>query len=352
MSVMLREIAHWVLDMICFQHNIRNQSIFISYTFFSKFVRMNDLDESTTTIEQKIVRITCKIDIKRIDIFFSNAFYISKCFLNLISFDQLNDFCSMTYKSKMFFVENQDIITRKRVNNVFFFELWKHVSYNFVITFIVDNFVEQTFVVVFKLVERRFSVNKTTLNIWFARLKHLKKQNVSRLIKMFENMNLFKFIVDKNLCVLCIIIKQKIEFHNNFVILNKHFLNLIWSDLVEFSISNDKTRYFVMFLCDFIKRSVIYVLRVKSNTFDVFRHFQQHNEHENNRMRRLRIDWEEKYFSNKFDDYRFEHDIQWKSIVSEISKQNEIVERLKQISCQWSVSCSKTSTWTTNDESS
>ncbi len=61
--------------------------------------------------------MTCKIDIKRIDFFFLNAFYVSKCFLNLINFNQLNDFCSMTYKSKMLFIENQNIITRKRVNN-------------------------------------------------------------------------------------------------------------------------------------------------------------------------------------------------------------------------------------------
>jgi hypothetical protein len=330
MSVMSREIAHWALNTTCFQHNIRDRSIFISYTFFSKFVRMNDLDESTTTIEQKTVRIACKVDIKRIDIFFSNAFYVSKCSLNLISFDQLDNLCSMTYKSRMLFVENQDIIARKCANNVFFFELWKHVSYNFVITFIVDNFVEQVLVVALEFVDRRFSINKTTLNIWHTRLKHLKKQNVRRLTKMSESMNLSKFVVDKDSCVFCIIIKQKIELHSNFMISDKYFLNLMWSDLVEFSISNDKTRYFVTFLCDFIKRSVIYVLRVKSNTFEAFKHFQQHNEHENNRVRRLRIDWEEKYFSNEFDDYRFEHDIQWKLIVSRISKQNEVVERLKQ----------------------
>jgi hypothetical protein len=121
MNVMSREIIHWVLNTICFQHNIRDWSTFISYTFLSKFVRINDLDESTTTIEQDIVRVTCKIDIKRIDIFFFNEFYVSKCFLNLINFDQLNNFCSMTYKSKMFLVENQNIIAKKRVNNVFFF---------------------------------------------------------------------------------------------------------------------------------------------------------------------------------------------------------------------------------------
>jgi hypothetical protein len=148
---------------------------------------------------------------------------------------------------------------------------------------------------------------------------------------MSKKMNFIKLIVDKDFCESCIIIKQKIESHNNFVIFDKHFLNLMWSDFVKSSISNDKIRYFVTFLCDFIKRSVIYVLRVKSNTFEAFKHFQLHNEHENNRIRRFRTNWKRKYFNNEFDDYHFEHDIEWKSIVSKIFEQNEIVERLKQI---------------------
>jgi hypothetical protein len=282
-------------------------------------------------MKQDIVRLFCKINNKRMNISFSNSFYVFECSFNLISFDQLNDRCSMTYKIEMFIVENQDIITRKRVNNVFFFELWKHVSYNFVITFIVDNLEQISQIVVFESIDSRFSMNKTILNIWHVRLKHLREQNVRRLTKMSKEMNLIKSIVDKNLCESCIIIKQKIESHSNFVIFDKHSLNLMWSDLIEFSISNDKTRYFVTFLCDFIKRSMIYMLRVKSNTFEAFKHFQLHNEHENNRVRRFRTNWKEEYLSNEFDDYRFEHDIEWKSIVSKIFEQNEIVERLKQI---------------------
>jgi hypothetical protein len=265
------------------------------------------------------------------NIAFSNAFYVFECSFNLINFDQLNDRCSMTYKFEMFIVENQNIITKKRVNNVFFFELWKHVSYNFVITFIVDNLEQFSQIVVLESIDSRFSMNKTILNIWHVQLKHLKEQNVRRLTKMSKEINFIKSIVDKNFCELCIIIKQKNESHNNFVIFDKHFLNLMWNDLVEFSISNDKTRYFVTFLCDFIKRSMIYVLRVKSNTFEVFKHFQLHNEHKDNRVRRLRTNWKRKYSSNEFDDYRFEHDIKWKSIVSKIFEQNEITERLKQI---------------------
>jgi hypothetical protein len=247
----------------------------------------------------------------------------------------------MTYKSEIFIVENQDIITRKRDNNVFFFELWKHVNYNFVITFIVDNLINQNarlvaqkFVaqfVVHEFIKSKFSINKIILNIWHARLKHLREQNVRRLIKMSKNMNLIKFVVHRKSCEFCIVIKQKFESHKSLVIFDKHFLNLVWSDLVESFVSNNKIKYFVTFLCDFIKRSVIYMLRVKSNTFEAFRHFQLHNEHENNRVRRIRTNWEREYSSNEFNDYRFEHDIEWKSIVSEILEQNEIVERLKQI---------------------
>ncbi len=128
---------------------------------------------------------------------------------------------------------------------------------------------------------------KKKLNIWHARLKHLKEQNVQRLVKMSNEMNLIKFVANKNSCKSCIVIKQKVESHNNFVIFDKHSLNLKWSDLVQSFVFNDKIKYFVIFLCDFIKRSMIYVLRVKLNTFDVFRHFQQHNEHEDNRVRRF-----------------------------------------------------------------
>jgi hypothetical protein len=115
------------------------------------------------------------------------------------------------------------------------------------------------------------------------------------------------------------------------VIFDKHFLNLMWNDLVQSFVFNDKIKYFVTFLCDFIKRLMIYVLRVKSSTLNVFKHFQQHNEHEDNWIHHFRINWKEEYFNEKFINHCFKHDIEWESIVSKTSKQNEVVERLKQI---------------------
>jgi hypothetical protein len=220
MSAMSRHVAYWALNTICFQHSVRDRSTFIFYTTYSKFISVSDLKDSTIAMKQNIVKLFCKINNRRINISFSNAFYVLECSLNQISFDQLNNLCSMTYKSEMFIVENQNIIARKRVNNVFFFELWKHVSYSFIVTSIVDN-------LAMSLNESKITINKDILNVWHVRLKHLKKQNVRRLVKMSKRMNLIKLIANKNLCKSCIVIKQKIESHNNFVIFDKHFLNLM-----------------------------------------------------------------------------------------------------------------------------
>jgi hypothetical protein len=203
MSAMSRHVAYWALNTICFQHNVRNRSTFIFYTTFSKLISVSDLKNSTIAMRQDIVRLFYKKNNKRVNISFSNAFYVFECSLNLISFDQLNDLCSMIYKFEMFIVEDQNIITKKRVNNVFFFELWKHVNYNFIVTFIVDNFAMSSN-------ESRITINKNTLNVWHARLKHLREQNVRRFVKMSKRMNLIKLIANKNLCESCIVIKQKI----------------------------------------------------------------------------------------------------------------------------------------------
>jgi hypothetical protein len=120
MSAMFRHVAYWSLNMICFQHNVRNKLMFIFYMIFSKLIFVNDLKNSTIIIKQDIVKLFCKINNKQMNISSSNAFYVFECFFNLINFDQLNDLCLITYKFKMFIVENQNITTRKRVNNVFF----------------------------------------------------------------------------------------------------------------------------------------------------------------------------------------------------------------------------------------
>ncbi len=155
----------------------------------------------------------------------------------------------------------------------------------------------------------------------------------------------------KKSCEFCIVIKQKFESHKNFVILDKHFLNLIWNDLVEFFVFNDKIKYFVTFLCDFIKRSMIYVLRVKLNTFEVFKHFQLHNEHENNRVRRFRTNWEKNTQTMNSMIIVSNMTLNENQLYQKFSSKMKSSNVQNKSSCQWSTSCSKTSIETTNDES-
>jgi hypothetical protein len=87
MSVMLAQIIFWILNNACFQHSIREKSTFIFYTTFLKLIFVSDLKNSTIAMKQNIVKLFCKINNKRINISFSNVFYVSKYSLNLINFD-------------------------------------------------------------------------------------------------------------------------------------------------------------------------------------------------------------------------------------------------------------------------
>jgi hypothetical protein len=85
MNVMSRQIAYWILNTIYYQHNVRNRSTFIFYTTFLKFIFVNDFKNSTIVMKQNIVKLFCKINNKRINISFSNAFYVLEYFFK---FDQ------------------------------------------------------------------------------------------------------------------------------------------------------------------------------------------------------------------------------------------------------------------------
>jgi hypothetical protein len=103
MNVMFVQIIFWTLNNACSQHSIQKKSAFISYIVFNKLISINDLAKSVYIIRQRIVRMICRVSNKRVNISFFDAFYVSKCFLNLISFDQLNEIrCFMSYKLSLF----------------------------------------------------------------------------------------------------------------------------------------------------------------------------------------------------------------------------------------------------------
>jgi hypothetical protein len=148
------------------------------------------------------------------------------------------------------------------------------------------------------------------------------------------------------------VIKQKIESHNNFVIFDKHFLNLMWNDLVQSFVFHDKIKYFVIF----------YATLLSDQWFMCF---------VSNQTRLMFSD----IFSNIMSMKTIEYDVFARIKTKNISMTNLTIivlnttlnknqscqkhrSKMKssnvwdKFSCQWSTSCSKTSIWTTNDESS
>ncbi len=140
-------------------------------------------------------------------------------------------------------------------------------------------------------------------------------------------MNLIKFIVKKNFCESCVVIKIKTNSHKNLVQSRKYFMKSIWSNLMIFTIFNDDKKYFVTFFDNFNKRSKIYVFCIKTNIFEVFKNFKQLNKHENTCIHRLKIDYEDEYINQVMLNDTLKHEIKWQSIILNTSKQNEVFER-------------------------
>ena len=70
------------------------------------------------------------------------------------------------------------------------------------------------------------------------------------------------------------------------------------------------------------------IIKYKNKTFFIFKRYQTRNQKDDFKIRRFRIDYDEKYENYDFDYHRANQDISWKSIISENLEQNEIVEWL------------------------
>ena len=79
----------------------------------------------------------------------------------------------------------------------------------------------------------------------------------------------------------------------------------------------NKVKYLVIQIDDKIKRFIIYLLRDKRTDIlsNFFRMFLNQSEHEKNRCTRLRMNNDDEFFNNKFDDFRFERDIKIEFII-------------------------------------
>lgn len=105
-------------------------------------------------------------------------------------------------------------------------------------------------------------------------------------------------------CIPCTIATLQSEPHKGTIEPGKHFLDLVHSDVVgPLQIAHTGARYAVTFLDDFHKVSEVYFLKEKADVFKAVKHYCDHYERGDNRIRRLRTDWGGEYSSEAWDEF-------------------------------------------------
>lgn len=321
----------WSLDSACSQHTIRDRSAFVNYTHFSIPQPVDGLAGTVKAVGGGTIRISCNVNGQQQDISFTDALYVPNSPLNLVSFGQLDGRCPMTLVPGGFTVGTHGIMATKQSNNLYTFDLWEptlgYHSTTSTSSVLVNSPVEDNSTSISNLT---LPSTQDTLDVWHARLGHLGEQNVRKLATMSHGMDLAKPVSDRNPCDPCALTKMRTEPHKDKVEPGRHPMDLIWSDLVGPLAPNNGQKYFVTFLCDYTRRSGLYILRSKDAAFEAFKHFHRHNEHGDNRIHRLRTDYGGEYVMTEFDNYRFEHGIDWEPTVPGNPQQNGAAERLGQ----------------------
>ena len=208
-------------------------------------------------------------------------------------------------------METEEIIAKKRRNNLYTFPSWRS-----------ERFVALTAVA---------TINKNSLHVWYARLRHLGEQNIKRLANMANRIDLRKTIPHNDTCTACA--KQSIssEPHTDHIEPGTYPNELIHSNLVgPLSLSAAGVKYFVMFLDDKTKKSEVHFLKDKSRAFSAFKNFKVRWEHGHNTIKRLHTNYGEEYVDHNFELFQHEHGIRWKPTVRDTPEQIKAAEYLGQ----------------------
>lgn len=174
------------------------------------------------------------------------------------------------------------------------------------------------------------AINGKTVKMWHERLGHLGEQNIHCLATMSEGINLSK-PSPSDACIPCTIASLQTKPHKSFIEPGKHFLELVYSDLIgPLDTAYSEAKYAVTFLEDFHKGSMIYFLTQKSNVFKAAKQYGLHFKQKDSKIRHLRTDWGGEYDSSKWKEFRKEKSIYWEPGVPGIPEMNGASEHLGQ----------------------
>ena len=153
--------------------------------------------------------------------------------------------------------------------------------------------------------------------LWHRRFGHLHYRALPSLQKMVKGMHIFHFEHD-GICRGCILSKNNKKSCPNSNKRSKGILDLIHSDIrgPMSAPSLSVYLYYVLFIDDFFRRSWIYFLKAKNETFNKFQEFKALIENQiGKHVRALRTDNGGEFESHQFDDFCQEEGIRRQLVI-------------------------------------
>ena len=333
------EIA-WIWDIDVTSHFCKKRFVFEIY-FKIISIKIRDFEGNIYAIGKGNVRFRCVEIVNLLASFIIEAFHVSNVFVNLLfnaKFEEVEIHCQLfpdDVKIDSFGI----IVTRSKVaEKLYAVNLWKLVFEKALsaaqsIQFIIDdlNLFDNERISDEVFFKRR-KYNEKIITAWHRRFGHLKRVNLIRTLEDFD-VDLIKPLKVEDFCDVCEITSVKRRSHKSRITFDRHRNDLIYSDIVGSFVDSCSAdaKYFITFMNDLIKKFFVYIIAAKSQVFVCFKAFKVHVERDDERIHRLRTDWEREYFDYEFETYRHENDIEWEFCISEKSQVNEVVERLDQL---------------------
>ena len=304
----------WIWDCGCTQHVSNDRASFTNFRELKDQKPVKGLAGSLTPLGVGTINLTCVTENGPQALTLNNTLYIPGASANLISQGQLQRAGRKLEITPAGINLGSGIIARLAPNNLYPLDIvGESVSSPPSLT-----------------TEALSAVNEDAVKMWHSRLGHLSEQNIRRLENMSEGMDLTKPPAT-DACEPCTVANLKTEPHKDSIEFGKAALDLVHSDVMgPFQEAYNGARYAVTFLDDYLQASDVYFLKQKAGVFGAFKHFRQHHERGDTRVRRLRTDNGGEFNSKEWEAYEEEHGVTWEPTIPGNPQMNGKSERLGQ----------------------
>jgi hypothetical protein len=166
--------------------------------------------------------------------------------------------------------------------------------------------------------------------LWHERLGHLNMASLKELDAMVDGMNL-KEVSLHHICEACVKGKhQRTSFPKDGATRASQLLEIVHTDVCRpmRTTLHSGARYFLIFIDDFSRKTHVYLLKAKGETFEKFKQYKALVENEiGHKIKMLRSDNEGEFVSKKFDAFLAECGIQRQTSAPYSPQQNGVAER-------------------------